>query len=151
MDYGPRPRPIFFGLALITVGVLFLLREMDFLPDISLWTLLWLGLGGWLLVGTLAGNRRGWFWPPLGVSCSPGISTSCRAISPCGRWWSSPSASPSCSRRSPGTGATGPPPAREAGPEPDQPSPGTIRRPMTTRAATAHDPARHGLTRAEVA
>jgi hypothetical protein len=63
MDYGPRPRPIFFGLALITVGVLFLLREMSVLPDISLWTLLWLGLGGWLLVGTLAGNRRGWFWP----------------------------------------------------------------------------------------
>jgi hypothetical protein len=63
MEYGPRPRPIFFGLALITVGLLFLLREMDVLPDISLWTLLWLGLGGWLLVGTLAGNRRGWFWP----------------------------------------------------------------------------------------
>jgi hypothetical protein len=63
MDYGPRPRPIFFGLALITVGVLLLLREMDILPDISLWTLIWLGLGGWLLVGTLAGNRRGWFWP----------------------------------------------------------------------------------------
>ena len=63
MEYGPRPRPVFFGLALITVGVLFLLREMSVLPDISLWTLLWLGLGGWLLVGTLAGNRRGWFWP----------------------------------------------------------------------------------------
>ena len=63
MDFGPRPRPVFFGLALITVGVLFLLREMSVLPDISLWTLLWLGLGGWLLVGTLAGNRRGWFWP----------------------------------------------------------------------------------------
>jgi hypothetical protein len=63
MEYGPRPRPVFFGLALITVGVLFLLREMDVLPDISFWTLLWLGLGGWLLVGTLAGNRHGWFWP----------------------------------------------------------------------------------------
>ena len=63
MEYGPRPRPIFFGLALITIGVLFLLREMDVLPDISFWTLLWLGLGSWLLVGTLAGNRRGWFWP----------------------------------------------------------------------------------------
>jgi len=63
MEYGPRPRPIFFGLALITVGVLFLLRELDVLPDISFWTLLWLGLGAWLLVGTLAGNRRGWFWP----------------------------------------------------------------------------------------
>jgi len=36
---------------------------MDVLPDISLWPLIWLGLGGWLLVGTLAGNRRGWFWP----------------------------------------------------------------------------------------
>jgi len=63
MEYGPRPRPIYLGLAVITVGVLFLLREMTVLPDISLWTLLWLGLGGWLLVGTLAGNRRGWFWP----------------------------------------------------------------------------------------
>jgi hypothetical protein len=63
MEYGPRPRPVFFGLALITIGVLFLLREMSVLPDISLWTLIWLGLGGWLLVGTLAGNRRGWFWP----------------------------------------------------------------------------------------
>ena len=63
MEYGPRPRPIFFGLALITVGILFLLREMNVLPDISLWTLLWLGLGGWLFVGTIAGNRKGWFWP----------------------------------------------------------------------------------------
>jgi hypothetical protein len=63
MPYGPRPRPIFFGLALITIGLLFLLREMEVLPDISFWTLLWLGLGGWLFVGTLAGNRRGWFWP----------------------------------------------------------------------------------------
>lgn len=63
MDYGPRPRPIFLGLALITVGVLFLLREMGVLPNVSLWTLLWLGLGAWLFVGTLAGNRKGWFWP----------------------------------------------------------------------------------------
>ncbi|HSG78407.1 MAG TPA: DUF5668 domain-containing protein, partial [Acidimicrobiia bacterium] len=64
MEYGPRPRPVFFGLALITVGVLFLLRELDVLPDISGWTLFWLGLGGWLFVGTLAGRRRkGWFWP----------------------------------------------------------------------------------------
>jgi hypothetical protein len=64
MEYdGPRPRPVFFGLALITIGVLFLLRELEVLPDISFWTLLWLGLGGWLFVGTLAGNRRGWFWP----------------------------------------------------------------------------------------
>ncbi len=63
MDYGPRPHPIFLGLALITIGVLFLLREMGVLPDISIWTLVWLGLGGWLFVGTLAGNRKGWFWP----------------------------------------------------------------------------------------
>lgn len=63
MEYGPRPRPIFLGMAFITVGVLFLLREFDVLPDISLWTLLWLGLGAWLLVGTLVGNRKGWFWP----------------------------------------------------------------------------------------
>ena len=63
MDYGPRHHPVFFGLALITVGVLFLLRELDVLPHISFWTLLWLGIGGWLFVGTLAGNRKGWFWP----------------------------------------------------------------------------------------
>jgi hypothetical protein len=63
MSYGPRPRPVFLGVALITVGVLFLLRGMGVLPDISVWTLLWLGLGGWLFVGTLAGNRQGWFWP----------------------------------------------------------------------------------------
>jgi hypothetical protein len=63
MEYGPRPRPIFLGLALVTVGVLFLLREVGVLPDIHLWTLVWLGLGGWLFVGTLAGNRQGWFWP----------------------------------------------------------------------------------------
>lgn len=64
MDYeGPRPRPVFFGLALITIGFLFLLREVEVLPDISFFTLLWLGLGGWLFVGTLAGNRKGWFWP----------------------------------------------------------------------------------------
>ena len=57
------PRPIFFGLALITIGVIFLLREFDVVPDISFWTMFWLAIGGWLFVGTLAGNRRGWFWP----------------------------------------------------------------------------------------
>ena len=57
------PRPIFFGLALITVGVLLLLRELGAVPDIGLWTLIWLALGSWLFLGTLAGNRRGWFWP----------------------------------------------------------------------------------------
>lgn len=57
------PRPIFFGLALITIGVLFLLREFDLVPDISFWTFVWLAIGGWLFVGTLAGSRRGWFWP----------------------------------------------------------------------------------------
>jgi len=57
------PRPIFFGLALITIGVLFLLRELDVVPDIGMWTLIWLALGSWLFLGTLTGNRRGWFWP----------------------------------------------------------------------------------------
>jgi len=57
------PRPIFFGLALITIGVLFLLRELDVVPDIGLLTLIFLALGSWLLLGTLTGNRRGWFWP----------------------------------------------------------------------------------------
>lgn len=57
------PHPAFFGLALITIGFLFLLRELDVLPDIRVWTLVWLGLGGWLFVGTLVGRRRGWFWP----------------------------------------------------------------------------------------
>lgn len=62
--HGSRPpRPIFFGLALITIGVLFLLRELDLAPDIGFWTLVWLGFGSWLFLGTLAGNRRGWFWP----------------------------------------------------------------------------------------
>ena len=62
VEYRP-PRPIFFGFALVTVGVLFLLREFDVVPDISVWTLVWLALGGWLFIGTLVGNRRGWFWP----------------------------------------------------------------------------------------
>lgn len=57
------PRPIFFGLALITIGVVFLLRELDIVPDIGIWTLVWLALGSWLFLGTLAGNRKGWFWP----------------------------------------------------------------------------------------
>lgn len=57
------PRPIFFGLVLITIGVVFLLRELGAVPDIGLWTLIWLALGSWLLLGKLAGNRRGWFWP----------------------------------------------------------------------------------------
>jgi hypothetical protein len=48
---------------LITAGVLFLLRELGAVPDIGVWTLVWLALGLWLFVGTLAGNRRGWFWP----------------------------------------------------------------------------------------
>jgi hypothetical protein len=65
MEYeGPRPHPVFFGFALITIGVLFLLREIEVLPDISFFTLLWLGLGGWLFIGTISGRRRkGWFWP----------------------------------------------------------------------------------------
>lgn len=64
MSPTPRPpRPIFFGLALITIGVIFLLREFDVVPDISFWTMFWLAVGGWLFIGTLAGSRRGWFWP----------------------------------------------------------------------------------------
>lgn len=50
-------------MALITVGVVFLLRELGAIPDIGLWTLIWLALGSWLFLGTIAGNRRGWFWP----------------------------------------------------------------------------------------
>ena len=57
------PRPIFFGLALITIGAVFLMRELGIVPDIGGWTLVWLALGTWLLLGTLAGNRKGWFWP----------------------------------------------------------------------------------------
>jgi hypothetical protein len=64
MKRPPRvPHPAFFGLALITIGVLFLLREVDVLPAIRFWTLVWLGIGGWLFVGTTAGRRKGWFWP----------------------------------------------------------------------------------------
>jgi hypothetical protein len=62
IEYRP-PKPIFFGFALVTIGVLFMLREFDVVPDISVWTLIWLALGGWLFIGTLVGNRRGWFWP----------------------------------------------------------------------------------------
>ena len=54
---------MFFGFALVTIGLLFILREFGAVPDVSVWTLIWLALGGWLLIGTLAGNRRGWFWP----------------------------------------------------------------------------------------
>ena len=57
------PRPVFFGFALVTIGILFLLREFGAVPDISVWTLIWLALGTWMFIGTLAGNRRGWFWP----------------------------------------------------------------------------------------
>ena len=57
------PRPIFFGFALITIGALFLMRELGLVPDIGFWTLVWLALGTWLFLGTLAGNRKGWFWP----------------------------------------------------------------------------------------
>lgn len=57
------PKPMFLGFALVTIGLLFLLRELGAVPDISVWTLVWLALGGWLFIGTLAGNRRGWFWP----------------------------------------------------------------------------------------
>ena len=60
----PRlPHPAFFGLALITVGLLFLLRELGALPSIGFWTLVLLAVGGWLLVGTVAGRRHGWFLP----------------------------------------------------------------------------------------
>jgi len=62
VEYRP-PKPIFFGFALVTIGVLFLLREFGAVPEISVWTLIWLALGGWLFIGTLVGNRRGWFWP----------------------------------------------------------------------------------------
>lgn len=62
IEYRP-PRPIFLGFALVTIGTLFLLRELEVLPDVSVWSIVWLALGGWLLIGTLAGNRRGWFWP----------------------------------------------------------------------------------------
>lgn len=62
VEYRP-PRPMFFGFALVTIGLLFILREFGAVPDISAWTLIWLAIGGWLLVGTLLGNRRGWFWP----------------------------------------------------------------------------------------
>lgn len=52
-----------WGLALIVLGGLWLLRELGVLPDVSLWSLFWLGLGAWLLAETARGRRRGWFWP----------------------------------------------------------------------------------------
>jgi hypothetical protein len=51
------------GMTLIAIGVLFLLRELGIVPDVSLWTLLWLAVGGFLLVATITGGRRGWFAP----------------------------------------------------------------------------------------
>jgi hypothetical protein len=60
----PRlPHPVFWGLALITIGLLFLLRELDVVPSIGIWTLILLAVGGWLFVGTVAGRRNGWFLP----------------------------------------------------------------------------------------
>jgi hypothetical protein len=56
-------RPLFLGLALVTIGLLFLLRELGLVPNISVWTLLWLALGTWLLVATVTGDRSGWFAP----------------------------------------------------------------------------------------
>ena len=37
-------------------------------------SLLWLGLGGWLFVGTLVGNRKGWFWPLTLLAIGLGIA-----------------------------------------------------------------------------
>ncbi len=57
---------IAWGVALVVLGTLLLLRELDVLPDISLWSALVLAAGLWLLGGALAGRHRAWIWT-LGV------------------------------------------------------------------------------------
>ncbi len=52
-----------FGLVLVVIGGLFLLREVGVVPDISLWTVLWFGIGGWLAISRLRGSEGTWFWP----------------------------------------------------------------------------------------
>lgn len=56
-------RHTLLGLVLVTVGVLFLLRELGVFPDISVVTLIVLAMGVWLLVATITRARRGWFAP----------------------------------------------------------------------------------------
>jgi hypothetical protein len=56
-------RHLLLGLVLVTVGVLFLLREIGLFPDISVWPLIVLTVGVWLLVATITGTRRGWLAP----------------------------------------------------------------------------------------
>lgn len=51
------------GIALIGAGVLFMMRELGWVPHVSAWTLLWLAVGGFLIVSTVSGARRGWFAP----------------------------------------------------------------------------------------
>lgn len=51
------------GLTLVGIGALFLLREFGAIPNISFWTLLWLAIGGFMLVGRITGARREWFIP----------------------------------------------------------------------------------------
>ena len=53
---------IAWGVGLVALGVLLLLRELDVLPDVSLWSAFVLALGLWLLGGAIVGRHRAWIW-----------------------------------------------------------------------------------------
>lgn len=62
-----RNRSIFWGSLLIVLGVVWLLRSAEVIdPDVSLWPVLLIALGVWLLLDTLVsrgGMGRGFVWP----------------------------------------------------------------------------------------
>jgi hypothetical protein len=62
-DTSTGRKPLLVGLTLVAIGVLFLLRELDVVPDVSLWTTVWLAVGAFLVAGAITGSRRGWFAP----------------------------------------------------------------------------------------
>ena len=57
---------IAWGIALVVLGTLLLLRELNVLPDVSLWSAFVLAAGLWLLGGAVTGRHRAWLWT-LGV------------------------------------------------------------------------------------
>ncbi len=46
----------------MALGTLLLLRELDIVPDISLWSAFVLAAGLWLLGGAVAGRHHAWIW-----------------------------------------------------------------------------------------
>ncbi len=57
-----------WGLGIAAVGVFLLLRELDVLPDVSVGSLIVLGIGLWLLAGAFS-RRHGWL-VGLGVTAA---------------------------------------------------------------------------------